>query len=52
LANSQEREEIVWKGMLAQQRWHDIIKPMQNILKFRPSWLAGRTQYLAGDVHL
>eukprot|EP00961_Rhodomonas_salina_P164988 2223290-Rhodomonas_salina.1 len=38
--------------MLSQQRWHDIIRPLKSLLKFRLPWTAGETEYLAGDVFL
>eukprot|EP00961_Rhodomonas_salina_P293788 3934036-Rhodomonas_salina.1 len=38
--------------MLTQQRWHDIIRPLKSMLKFRLPWAAGQTEYLSGDVYL
>lgn len=52
LDNEQEIEDKVLEDMQAQQRWHDIIKPIKSMLKFRLPWDAGNTEYLAGDVYL
>ena len=35
-----------------QQRWHTLMRPRSSILKFRLSWTAGRTEYLAGEIRL
>jgi hypothetical protein len=45
-------EDKVLEDMLAQQQWHDIIKPRKSMLKFRLPWTPGQTEYLAGDVYL
>ena len=45
-------ERQVLQDMLAQQRWHDIIRPLKSMLKFRLPWAPGQTEYLAGDVYL
>ena len=33
--NEQEIDDKIRRDMLAQQRWHDIIKPIKSMLKFR-----------------
>ena len=48
---NRELEDTVFKDMQSQQRWHDIIKPIKSMLKFRLPWTPGCTEYLAGDVH-
>jgi len=49
--NNEEVEDKVLEDMLSQQRWHDIIRPIKSMLKFRLPWNAGKTEYLAGDVY-
>ena len=58
-------EQLVWEDMLAQQRWHEILKPRLTSLKFRLPWpgnglIGGQEEgarsnqivYLDGDIHL
>eukprot|EP00961_Rhodomonas_salina_P038271 514665-Rhodomonas_salina.4 len=52
LVNPTEVQAKVMEDMLSQQRWHDIIKPIKSILKFRLPWTPGETEYLSGDVYL
>eukprot|EP00961_Rhodomonas_salina_P157699 2122912-Rhodomonas_salina.1 len=44
-------EKKVLEDMESQQRWHDIIRPIKSMLKFRLPWTPGETEYLAGDVY-
>jgi cap2 methyltransferase len=52
LMNDNEIEDTIMKDMQAQQKWHDIIKPIKSMLKFRLPWTGGKTEYLAGDVYI
>ena len=59
-------ELLVWEDMLAQQRWHMIMRPVLTSLKFRLPWPENgvvflgrrvtrqhpRVLYLDGDIHL
>ena len=52
LYGAEDHEDRVLQDMQAQQRWHDILRPVKSLLKFRLPWTAGATEYLAGDVYL
>ena len=52
ITDEAEVEGKVMVDMLAQQRWHDIIRPKKSLLKFRLPWTVGGTEYLAGDVRI
>lgn len=52
LVGDEEANAKVVDDMQAQQRWHDIIRPIKSMLKFRLQWTPGLTEYLAGDVYL
>jgi cap2 methyltransferase len=45
-------EAKVQRDMLAQKRWHLLMKPVRSMLKFRLPWVEGMTSYLDGDVYL
>lgn len=52
-------EADVWDDMLAQWRWHDIMRPCITSLKFRLPWpgmgvvdASGTVKYLKGDIYL
>lgn len=45
-------EELVRKDMESQMRWHNIIKPVASMFKFRLPWDDGNTEYLDGDIYL
>ena len=51
-------ETGVWNDMLAQQRWHELMRPALASLKFRLPWVQEEgsaeraVQYLDGDVYL
>ena len=52
-------ERLVWEDMLAQKRWHEIIRPCLTSLKFRLPWpgngvvsQTNQIEYLDGDIHL
>ena len=47
-----EVDKCVQKDMTTQQAWHDILRPIKSMLKFRLSWKQGTTEYLAGDLYL
>jgi cap2 methyltransferase len=49
--SDEETESQVIQDMQNQKRWHEIIKPVKSILKFRLSWRPGQTTYLAGDIY-
>ena len=38
LIHRANEEKLVWEDMLAQQRWHEILKPRLTSLKFRLPW--------------
>lgn len=50
--DEEEVESRVSGDMEAQMRWHNIMKPLKSMLKFRLSWKAGTTEYLAGDIEV
>ena len=52
LMSEHEYEHQIQQDMQTQQRWHDIIKPIKSMLKFRLPWTSDQTEYLAGDVYL
>jgi cap2 methyltransferase len=52
-------EKMVWEDMLAQKRWHEIMRPALTSLKFRLPWPgcgvadeSNRVTYLDGEIHL
>ena len=49
-------ETEIWEDMLAQQKWHEIMRPERTSLKFRLPWVEqGQdpiVHYLNGDIHL
>lgn len=45
-------EVYIESDMLAQQRWHEIMRPCASLLKFRLPWTSGKTEYLDGTVYL
>jgi hypothetical protein len=47
-----EVETQVWQDMEDQMRWHQIIRPVASMLKFRLPWTPGTSRYLAGDIYL
>lgn len=47
-----EVEHYVQSDMNDQMRWHILLKPKKSMLKFRLPYVAGKTQYLAGDIYL
>jgi len=48
----EETEARVKFDMDLQKKWVETIKPRHSMLKFRLSWIPGKTLYLKGDVHL
>jgi len=48
----QEVEHQVKEDMDAQKRWHELMKPLKSILKFRLPWDPGSTSYLDGLIYL
>lgn len=47
-----ETEQQVAKDMAQQGRWHKLMGARKSMLKFRLSWRAGKTRYLAGEIYL
>ena len=43
-------ENHVWKDMIDQQRWHNILSPHASMLKFRLPWNKRRSDYLKGVI--
>jgi hypothetical protein len=52
LHHPSEIEKRVESDMKMQMDWHDIMRPLQSMLKFRLPWFEGTTEYLAGDIYL
>lgn len=49
---SKEFEQAVQRNMQAQMRWHELMKPVKSLLKFRLPWDTGKTEYLQGSCRL
>jgi cap2 methyltransferase len=47
-----ENEKQIQEDMNAQWRWHEIMKPLKSMLKFRLPWTPGKTLYLGGTIFL
>lgn len=45
-------EEAVQRDMMAQQRWHLMMRPVKSMLKFRLPFVEGSTVYLDGEMML
>ncbi len=48
----EETEQQVAKDMANQSQWHKLMGARKSMLKFRLSWRAGKTKYLAGEIYL
>jgi hypothetical protein len=52
LQDEDETEQRVRADQEMQMRWHDIMRPVASMLKFRLSWKPGQTEYLDGTIYL
>jgi hypothetical protein len=50
--SEEETEQQVAKDMAQQGHWHRLMCARKSMLKFRLSWRAGKTKYLAGEIYL
>ena len=50
VSGPEEHENEIKKDMLAQERWHFILRPSKSMLKFRLPFDEGKTVYLQGDM--
>lgn len=46
-----ESDEYVRLDMVKQLQWHDGLKPVASLLKFRLPWEDGTTQFYSGEIH-
>lgn len=46
------KDEVIWKDMLWQQDWVNIIKPKLAMLKFRAEYRSVNFEYLNGELYL
>ena len=47
-----KHQEEVQRDMDDQKRWHEIMKPVASMLKFRLPWTPGNRRYLDGTIYL
>ena len=52
LCSAEEMERKCALDMSAQMRWHQLMRPLRSLLKFRLPYAPGRTRYLAGELFL
>ena len=50
--SSEQIDVHLHEDMIAQQRWHMLMKPRWSMLKFRLSWNKGLSEYLEGKIYL
>lgn len=46
------RSGQIYLDMQMQKEWHDIIKPLRTMFKFRLDWNDSKTQYLDGELYV